>query len=56
MANTWLQKEDQKKIIYIMGGNETKIAFVLMGKIHTKYIKHLKAIPWEEIASLDGGT
>ena len=30
MANTWLQKEQQRKITYNMGGNETEIDFVLI--------------------------
>ena len=29
-----------------MGGNETEIDFVLVGKNNTKYSKDVKAIPW----------
>ena len=43
MANTWLKKE-QRKIIYNMGGNETKIDFVLVGKNNRKYIKDVEVI------------
>ena len=31
VANTWFEKE-QRKITYSMGGNETEIDFVLVGK------------------------
>ena len=30
-----------------MGGNETEIDFVLVGKNNGKYLKDVKAIPWE---------
>ena len=30
-----------------MGGNETEIGFVLIGKNNRKYLKDVKAIPWE---------
>ena len=43
MANTWFEKE-QRKITYSMGGNETEIDFLLVGK---NYLKDVKAIPWE---------
>ena len=29
-----------------MGGNETEIDFVLVGKNNRKYLKDVKAIPW----------
>ena len=46
VANTWLEKE-QRKITSNMGGNETGINLVLVGKNNIKYLKDLKAIPWE---------
>ena len=33
MANTWFEKMEQEKITYSIGGNKTKIDFVLVGKI-----------------------
>ena len=47
MANTWFEKKEQKKITYSMGGNETEIDFVLVDKNNKKYLKDVKAIPWE---------
>ena len=46
VANTWFEKE-QRKITYSMSGNETEIDFVLVGKNNRKYVKDVKAIPWE---------
>ena len=46
VANTWFEKE-QRKITYSMGGNETEIDFVLVGKNNRKYLKDVKAILWE---------
>ena len=47
MANTWFEKKEQKKITYGMGGNKTEIDFVLVSKNNRKYLKDVKAIPWE---------
>ena len=47
VANTWFQKKEQRKIPCNMGGNENKIDFVLVGKNNEKYLKDVKAIPWE---------
>ena len=47
MANTWLEKKEQRKITYSLGGNETEIDFALVSKNNRKYLKHVKAIPWE---------
>ena len=44
VANTWCEKE-HRKITYSMGGNETEIDFVLIGKNNRKY--DVKAIPGE---------
>ena len=30
-----------------MGGNQTEIDFVSVGKNNTEYLKDMKAIPWE---------
>ena len=32
VANTWFEKNEQRKITYSMGGNETEIDFVMVGK------------------------
>ena len=42
----WFEKKEQRKITYCMGGNETEIDFVLVGKNNRKYLKEVKAIPW----------
>ena len=47
VANTWFKKKEQRKIAYSMGGNETEIDFVLVSKNDKKYLKDVKAIPWE---------
>ena len=46
MANIWFKKE-QRKLTYSMGKNETEIDFELVGKNNKKYLKGVKAIPWE---------
>ena len=43
---TWIKKK-QRKITYSMGENEIGIDFVLVGKNNTKYLKGMKAIPWQ---------
>ena len=40
-------KRRAEKITYSMGGNETEIDFVLAAKNNGKYLKDVKAIPWE---------
>ena len=47
LANTWFEKKEQRKITYSMGGNETEFDFVLVGKNNRKYLRDVKAIPWE---------
>ena len=42
VSNTWLRK---KKVTYSVGGNETEIDFVLVGKNHRKYLKDVKVLP-----------
>ena len=44
---TWLEKKEQIKITYTMGGNETEIDFVLVGKNNIKLLKDVKAISWK---------
>ena len=46
VASTWFEKKEKRKITYSMGGNEPDIDFVLVGK-NNKYLKDVKAIPWE---------
>ena len=47
VANSWFEKKEQRKITCSMGGNETEIDFVLVGESNKKYLKDVKAIPWE---------
>ena len=47
VANTWFEKKKQRKITYSVNGNETVIDFVLVGKNNRKYLKDVKAIPWD---------
>ena len=44
---TWFEKKEQRKITYSMGRNETESDFVLVSKSNKKYLKDVKAIPWE---------
>ena len=46
VANTCFKKMKQRKITYSMGGNDTEIDFVLVGKNNRKYLKDVKAIRW----------
>ena len=45
MANAWFEKKEQRKITYSMGGNETEIDFVLIGKNNRKCLEDVKAVP-----------
>ena len=47
VANAWFEKKEQRKITNSMGGNETEIDFVLVGRNNRKYLKDVKVIPWE---------
>ena len=47
VAKTWYEKKEQRKTTYSIGGHETAIDFVLVGKNNRKYLKDVKAIPWE---------
>ena len=40
---TWIKKK-QRKITYSMGGNETEIDIVLVGKNNRKYIQKTKKL------------
>ena len=42
-----LKRRSRKKITYGMNGNKTEIDFVLVVKNNKKYLKDMKAIPWE---------
>ena len=44
MSNTWLKK-DKRKVTYSSGGNDTEIAFVLVGKEKRKYLRDEEVIP-----------
>ena len=41
VPNTWFEKKEQRKVTYSMGGNETEIGFVLVGKNNRKYSKKM---------------
>ena len=45
VENTWFEKKERRKIKNIMGVNEIKINFVLVGKNNRKHSKDVKAIP-----------
>ena len=47
VANTWFKKKDKRKVTYSLGGNDTKIDFVLVGKEKRKYLRDVKVIPTE---------
>ena len=44
-ANTWFEKKEQRKITCSMGGNETEINFVMVGKNNKNYLKDEKINP-----------
>ena len=45
VANTWYKKKDKRKVTYSLGGNDTKIDFVLVGKEKRKHLRDVKVIP-----------
>ena len=47
VANTWFEKKGQRKTTYSVGGYETEIDFVLVGKSNRKCRKDVKVIPWK---------
>ena len=40
-----MAEKEQRKRTFSMGGNETEIDFVLVGKNNRKYLQDVKAIP-----------
>ena len=47
MANTWFEKKQKNKTACNICGNETESDFVLVSINDRKYLKDVKAIPWE---------
>ena len=45
VANTWFEKEKQRKIKYGMGENKTEIDFALVSITNREYLEDVKAIP-----------
>ena len=47
VANTWFRKGEKRKVTYSVGGNESEIDFILVGKGNRKYLRDVKAISGE---------
>ena len=47
MVNTWFKKTDKRKITFKSGNNESEIDFILVSRENRKFLKDVKAIPWE---------
>ena len=47
VANTWFKKTHKRKITFKSGNNESEIDFILVSKENKKFLKNVKAIPWE---------
>ena len=45
--NTWFKREENWKVTFRIGENETEIDFALMTKEHQRFIQNVKAIPGE---------
>ena len=45
VANTWLRKEEKRKVTYSTGGSESEIDFVLVVNGNRKYLRDMKVIP-----------
>ena len=54
MANTWFEKEEQRKIAYSMGENKTEDDFLLVCKSNRKYLKRHES-NFLRITTLAGG-
>ena len=39
VANAWYKKKDKRKVTHSLGGNDTEIDFVLVGKERRKYLR-----------------
>ena len=44
VLNTWLKREEKRKVTFRIGGNETEIDFMLTKKEHQPFILNVKAI------------
>ena len=47
ITNTWYKKKDRRKVTYSLGGDDTEIDFVLVGKEKKKYLRDVKVIQGE---------
>ena len=47
VSNTWLKREEKRKVTFRMGENKTKIDLVLTKKEHPWFIQNVKKIPGE---------
>ena len=47
VSNTWLKREEKRKVTFGMRENEAEIDFVLIRKDHRRFIRNVKAIPGE---------
>jgi len=47
VANMWFKKTDKIKITFKSGMNVSEIDFILVRKKGRKYLRNVKAIPWE---------
>ena len=45
MSNTWFKREENRKVTFRIGKNETEIDFVSIKKEHLRFIQNVKAIP-----------
>ena len=45
VSNTWLKREEKRKVTFRYVENETEIDFVLTKKRHQRFIQNVKAIP-----------
>ena len=45
MSNTWLKREEKRKVTFRMGEKETEIDCVLIKKEHRLSMRNVKAIP-----------
>ena len=47
VSNTWFKREENRKVTFRMGENETEIDFVMIEKEHQRFMQNVKAIPGE---------
>ena len=53
MSDTWLTREEKRKVTFTTGDNETKINVVLIRKEHQLFLRSVKAIPGEFLFGLE---